>query len=71
MEIVVKKTSLKKMFHEKGVNVSTEALDMLANIVSDFTEKIVDKAVMAAKHAGRKTVKVDDIKLINELSTSE
>lgn len=57
------------MIHEKGVHVSAEALNLLIDVVSNFTEELVDKTVMVAKCAGRKTVKVDDVKLINEIPT--
>lgn len=67
METVVKKSVLKKMLHEKEANVSSEALDMLANVITDMAEKVVANVVNVAKHAGRKTVKAEDVKLITDM----
>ena len=43
--------------------VSADAMDTLANILTDFAEEIGERAVKIAKHSGRKTVKAGDIKL--------
>ncbi|NMX21304.1 histone [ANME-1 cluster archaeon GoMg4] len=41
--------------------VSEEASQELVRLLEDYGEKIAKKAVALAKHAGRKTVKVEDV----------
>ncbi|MHC1636301.1 MAG: histone family protein [Candidatus Methanospirareceae archaeon] len=41
--------------------VSEEASAELVRIVEEYATKVAKEAVMLAKHAGRKTVKKDDI----------
>ena len=43
--------------------VSEDAAIALANILEELASEIASKAVKLAKHAGRKTVNCDDIKL--------
>ena len=43
--------------------VSADAMDTLADILTDIAEEIGERAVKIAKHSGRKTVKAGDIKL--------
>jgi histone H3/H4 len=43
--------------------VSADAMNTLANILTDIAEEIGERAVKIAKHTGRKTVKAGDIKL--------
>ena len=43
--------------------VSADAMNTLANILTDIAEEISERAVKIAKHSGRKTVKAGDIKL--------
>ncbi len=41
--------------------VSEEASQELVRLLEEYGEKIAKKAVSLAKHAGRKTVKVEDV----------
>ena len=43
--------------------VSAEAMNTLADILTDIAEEISERAIKIAKHSGRKTVKAGDIKL--------
>ncbi len=48
--------------------VSAEAVEKLREVLEDYAISVAKKAVDIAKHAGRKTVKVDDIKLAVEMT---
>ena len=43
--------------------VSADAMNTLADILTDIAEEISERAIKIAKHSGRKTVKAGDIKL--------
>lgn len=43
--------------------VGEDAKEKMREIVEDYSIKIATKAVKLAEHAGRKTVKADDVKL--------
>ena len=42
--------------------VSEDASEALLKVLEDYGEKVARKAVSLAKHAGRKTVKSEDIR---------
>ncbi|MCW1296850.1 MAG: NFYB/HAP3 family transcription factor subunit [Candidatus Parvarchaeota archaeon] len=61
--------TLEKLMREvgsrEGVNrVSIEAVKKMAEILEEVGVKISESAVKMASHAGRKTIKSDDIKLV-------
>ena len=43
--------------------VSAKAMDEFADLLTEIGMRISEKAVRIAKHAGRKTVQAEDIKL--------
>ncbi len=43
--------------------VSDEAVKVLANLLEDLAKQITEAAVQYARHAKRKTITADDIKL--------
>lgn len=43
--------------------VSKEAAEKMADLLEEYGQKISKKALMIAKHSGRKTVQANDIKL--------
>lgn len=55
MEKLMKKTGAER--------VSEDAKDELRKILEEFGEEIAEAALKMAKHAGRKTIKANDIKL--------
>lgn len=53
-----------RIFKKTGAErVSPEARKYLAEKIEELAEEYAEKAVLYAKHAGRKTVMVEDIKL--------
>ena len=47
-----------------AARVSEDAAQRLAVIAEEYAGKVVAEAVMLATHAGRKTIKVEDIDLV-------
>lgn len=60
----IPKAPLARILFKSGAKrVSADAVDAFADIVADMAEDISKRAVMIAKHSGRKTVKSGDVKL--------
>jgi histone H3/H4 len=56
--------AMEKVMVEAGAErVSEDAKQELKRILEDYATMISEKAIKFAQHAGRKTIKVDDIKL--------
>lgn len=49
-----------------GDRISAEAVDEMVKYTEDYVLKIGDEASKLCAHAGRKTIKADDIKLAVE-----
>ena len=57
---------LKRIAKKAGVKrISDKAVEELRDIVEEIAEDLARDAVVAARHAGRKTVKAKDIKLVS------
>lgn len=46
-----------------ATRVSADAADLFANVLEEYGMEVAKQATKLAHHAGRKTVKADDIKL--------
>jgi len=56
--------AMEKVINEAGgERVSEEAKKELKRIVEEYALNIAEKAIKFSNHAGRKTIKVEDIKL--------
>ena len=56
------KTGIKRIMENAGVNKSTEkAKQEMGDILWEISKMISERAIVLAKHAGRKTVSKEDI----------
>ncbi len=56
--------SISRIIRRGGADrVGEDAAEALAELIEEYGEKIASEANKLAKHAGRKTVKLEDIKL--------
>ena len=64
---LISKAALKELIKEKtGLKVSQEAVDEMIKVLGEITEDIVATAGELAKHACRKTMKADDVKILSK-----
>ena len=55
---------LERIMRNAGADrVSEDAVIALAEIIEDIAEELSEDAIAIAKHAGRKTIMADDLKL--------
>ena len=58
------KAPVKRIIESAGAaRVSDEATVALAEVLEDYAVEIAERAIKLAKHAGRKTIKAEDIEL--------
>ena len=56
--------AVERLIRKSGAErVSEDASEALADVLEEYAISIGQKAVLLAKHAGRKTITADDIKL--------
>ena len=60
---VINKSAIKRLVKEKNMRLSKNALEKINDLIAEFTEGLVDESCEFANHAGRKTIKSEDIKL--------
>ena len=57
--------SLERIAKKAGVNrISKKALEELREIATDYGNDVAEKAVRLSQHAGRRTVKGDDVRFV-------
>jgi len=57
-----------RIFHKAGAErVSEDAVQVLRDVLEQIAYELASKSIEAAKHAGRKTVTADDVRLIIRL----
>ena len=60
----IPKASVARILMKAGAKrVSADGVDAFADVLTDIAAKISSKAAQIAKHAGRKTVHEEDVKL--------
>ena len=61
--IIPKAPLARIILNSGGKRVSAESLNVFVDVLTDYVDSVSRKAVMIAKHSGRKTVKAEDVKL--------
>jgi len=61
---IIPKATVARILMKAGAKrVSADAVDAFTDVIMDLTENIAVQASRISKHAGRKTVNEDDIKI--------
>ena len=61
---MINKNELRKLAKEKGITLSKEFVEGLEKEIKQNIEDILDGSVRLSRHANRKTLKIEDLKLL-------
>lgn len=61
---MITKKELRKLSKERGIILSKEFVDGLEKEVKQFIEDLVDESIRFSRHAKRKILKLEDLRLL-------
>lgn len=59
------KAPLKRILKQKSKRVSADAVELMRNKLEEKAEEMAERATKLAQHAGRKTVKKEDVRALD------